>query len=127
MKPNYHLIPPRVLEEVAKVFTHGAAKHDEFGWLKAPESQSHMYSCAQRHQQEWRVGKKADDEFGTHPLAHAITRLMMLMAYDLNETEWKDGPRPVGDKTASEVNQEREVSDYIQKEVEKWKEAARRN
>lgn len=105
MKPNYHLIPPRVLEEVAKVFTYGAAKHDEFGWLKFPESQSHMYSCAQRHQAEWRMGKKEDDEFKTHPLAHAITRLMMLMAYDINETEWTDGPkRPqgLGERTATE-------------------------
>jgi hypothetical protein len=108
-KPNYSYIPPRALEEVAKVFTDGARKHSPFGWVESPETPTHMHGAAQRHISEWRMGRATDLESGHHPLAHAITRLLMLLAYDLKETEWKDGPRPLGNETASEVQARKEA------------------
>lgn len=108
-KPNYSYIPPRALEEVARVFTDGAKKHSPFGWVEHPETQTHMHGAAQRHISEWRMGRHSDLESGCHPLAHAITRLLMLLAYDLNETEWKDGPRPLGNEATPEVQTRKEA------------------
>lgn len=80
-KPDYSLIPPWALEEIAKVFTFGAIKHSPNDWYKGCDWS--VYDAAiMRHLQAFRKGEIKDEESGRHPLSHMIVDAIILMVYD---------------------------------------------
>lgn len=92
-KPNYSLVPPKALESIVKVFTHGATKHGDFTYTRDGESLGSQITKAMRHIQEWRMGVSVDAETGESPLAHAAARLIIALSIITKEDTWSDGPQ----------------------------------
>ncbi|HIP58739.1 MAG TPA: hypothetical protein EYH00_05495 [Archaeoglobus profundus] len=79
-KLRYDLIPPKALEELAKVITYGAKKYKPNSWRNV---EPYRYEAALfRHIQEWRKGNKIDKESGLPHLAHALANLVFLIELD---------------------------------------------
>ena len=76
-RPRYDLIPVEVLEGVARVFGHGAAKYEDNDWQRGINTSNH-YRAVMGHMADWRMGKETDAESGYHHLDHALARLIML-------------------------------------------------
>lgn len=93
MKPNYSLIPPTPLLNIANVLTHGAKKHGDFTYAQGGENLGSQITKALRHIQEWRMGRVVDDESGESPLAHAAARLIIALSIIAKEDTWSDGPQ----------------------------------
>ena len=83
-KPEYGLLPPFALEEVAKVLTFGAQKYDRENWKKVDELERRYFDAAQRHLWAIKRGEDHDPESGLHHLAHAATCLLFLLESELN-------------------------------------------
>lgn len=83
-KPEYGLLPPFALEEVAKVLTFGAQKYDRENWKKVDELERRYFDAAQRHLWAIKRGEDRDPESGLHHLAHAATCLLFLLESELN-------------------------------------------
>ena len=84
-KIQYDLIPPNVLQEIAIIFSIGSNKYEENNWKKCNDL-SRYISAAYRHIEQYRLGIDYDDETGKPHLAHAITNLMFLLWFQLNDT-----------------------------------------
>lgn len=82
-KPEYGLIPPNALEELATVLTIGAKKYARENWRYVPESKRRYYDAAQRHMWAWKRGEQMDPETGKHHLAHAACCLFFLYEHDI--------------------------------------------
>ena len=76
-KVRFDLIPPKELEEVAKVFTFGAKKYSDYNWqgLKV----SRLVASLLRHVYAWVQGKSIDPETGLSHLSHAVCNCLMIM------------------------------------------------
>jgi hypothetical protein len=85
-KPEYGLIPPYALEEVAKVLTFGAQKYDRDNWKKLDNLERRYFDAAQRHMWAIKRGEKNDPESSLHHAAHAIACMMFLLEYNINPT-----------------------------------------
>jgi hypothetical protein len=83
-KPEYGLLPPFALEEVAKVLTFGAAKYDRENWRKLDDIERRYFDAAQRHVWAIKRGETHDPESNLHHLAHSITCLLFLLELELN-------------------------------------------
>ncbi len=81
-KPAWHLLPADALEQVVIVLTAGAQKHGAGNWEQGM-SWSHHFSACMRHMWKWWRGEDKDDETGSSNLAHAICRILFLLAYVL--------------------------------------------
>lgn len=77
MKPKINLIPPSAILEVAQVMTDNEEKHGKENWKNV--SWSDHYAAAQRHLLAFWNGADVDPDGGLRHLAHACTRIMMLM------------------------------------------------
>jgi Domain of unknown function (DUF5664) len=67
-KPRYELIPPEALEELAWLYTDGAAKYAPHDWEKGwPWCRS--FGAMMRHAWEWLRGEDRDPENGRHHMA----------------------------------------------------------
>jgi len=82
-KAEYGLIPPATLDEVAHVFTYGAAKYSPDNWHKCDDNMRY-FNAAMRHIMAWRRGEYFDEESGFNHLAHAIASLMMLRGLEID-------------------------------------------
>ena len=82
-KPEYGLLPPHALEEVAKVLTFGATKYDRDNWRKIDDLDRRYFDAAQRHMWATKQGDSEDPESELHHLAHAITCLLFLLETEL--------------------------------------------
>lgn len=78
-KPDYSLIPPNALNDLAKVLTYGAAKYDRENWRKLDDLQNRYFAAAQRHMWAVRSGEPFDPETGIHHMAHAVASLMFIL------------------------------------------------
>lgn len=79
-KPRIELVPAILIEEVAKIFSFGAQKYNDWNWTKGfPWLQP--YASAMRHLLAWHRGEDLDSESGLPHLAHAIVNLAMLLHY----------------------------------------------
>jgi hypothetical protein len=79
-KPRFSLIPPKVIREVAAVFTYGAAKYGDHNWRDGMKWNRQM-DGALRHINAFSDGEDKDPESGYSHIAHAIACLMMLGDY----------------------------------------------
>ena len=81
-KLRYNQLPPRSLEELAKVFHFGAEKYGDGTYLNVPNLHDRYMSAAFRHLQAYRMGEGLDKESGLHHLAHAAACMMIMIEAD---------------------------------------------
>jgi len=86
-KPKMHLLPPKAINEVAKVLTFGARKYDEENWRKLEDLQSRYSSGALRHIFAHLDSEDLDPESGLSHLAHAICCLLFKLEIELENAE----------------------------------------
>lgn len=79
-KIRYDLIPEYGLEEVAKIYAHGAQKYEDYNW-KQGTKWSRIYAAMLRHLQAYKKGEILDSESKCHHLSSVIWCAMTLMEY----------------------------------------------
>jgi hypothetical protein len=95
-KPKMHLLPPKAINEVAKVLTFGAQKYDEENWRKLEDLQSRYSSGALRHIFAHLDSEDLDPESGLSHLAHAICCLLFKLEIELENAKIEEEkPREV--------------------------------
>ena len=91
-KPQWNLFPMHLMEEVVRVWEHGATKYAAWNWTKGM-SWSIPYACIMRHLIAWMWrGEENDPESGCSHLAHVVCNVMMLMHYAKFYPEGDDRP-----------------------------------
>lgn len=85
---RYDLIPREALEEVAKVYGHGAKKYAPNNW-KLGYEYSKSAAALDRHWAQWLIGYE-DDEEGFKHLAAVIFHACTLIYRDKLQREWDD-------------------------------------
>lgn len=88
-KLRYDLIPPSLLEDVARVLTFGAKKYKPNNW-KNVDDPTRYISALYRHLELWRAGEMIDRESGLTHLAHAATNIAFLIELNHQPDEWVD-------------------------------------
>ena len=81
-KPRWDLLPFDALGKVAQVVTFGAVKYKPRDWERGRPWGDYL-SAAQRHQAAFMNGEDDDEESHLPHLAHAITCLLFVLAYQL--------------------------------------------
>lgn len=84
-KPQFALIPPAALHDLARVYTFGAGKYAPHGW-RVGLDWSCVYSALQRHLNAFWRGEELDAESGLPHLAHAAWGCLTLMEYSRTQT-----------------------------------------
>jgi len=90
-KLRYDLLPPELLEEVAKILTHGAKKYSPRNWEKG-FTWGRPYGALQRHLWAWWNGEDRDLETGESHLSHAACCIAFLLAFEKRGTGTDDRP-----------------------------------
>lgn len=95
-KPRYDLIPPVVLEQLAAVLGHGAAKYGDNNWQNVMPFNDRYYAATMRHLQADRAGELYDEESGLPHLTHALANVAFLLWRQLSvdPTSRAVGPGP---------------------------------
>lgn len=86
-KPQFGLLPPYALEEIAKVLTVGAEKYEPNNWKRVPDGPRRYFDAAQRHLWAYQKGEELDPETGLSHLAHAMCCLMFIEDLRQNPTK----------------------------------------
>jgi hypothetical protein len=81
-KLRYDLIPPEALEELARVYTIGAAKYADNGWLNEPMRWGRIYRAMIGHALKWWAGETYDQTDGQHHLSSVAWCAFSLMVYE---------------------------------------------
>jgi len=85
-KTRMDLLPPKALEGIAKIFTFGAKKYDDYNYKNGDGLDwSRPYAALMRHLNAWNDGEDLDPETGQSHLYHAGCCIMMLI--DLVDSE----------------------------------------
>lgn len=80
-KNRHDLIPPWVIDEIAKVYTYGCIKYDDENWRKGLVWKKNVIGPLERHLNKWLRGEDVDDESNCHHLAMVIWQCITLMLY----------------------------------------------
>lgn len=93
VKPRMTLLPTKPLVEVAAVLTDSAEreKYELHGW-RAGRPWSGEVDAALRHIGQWVEREGPDEQTGRSHLAHAVSRLLMVLHYELTGTGDDDRP-----------------------------------
>ena len=78
-KDRWELVPFDALRQIVGVFTAGAKKYNDFGWMTVENGVDVYFSAAMRHLTKWRTGEHMDPDGFSH-LAHAATNLIIAMS-----------------------------------------------
>lgn len=114
-KPEYGLIPPVALLEIAKILTFGAQKYSANNWQKV-KPKIRYFNAAMRHAWSWMMGERYDPESGMHHLAHAAISLMFLMEHDIIYSANEDN---YGNPLTDNLNFSGKVNFYVTPETPK--------
>lgn len=79
-KARYDLIPPDALDELARVFTTGAAKYGDRNW-EGGLVFGRVFAALMRHAWAFWRGEDRDHEDGQHHLASVAWCALVLIAY----------------------------------------------
>lgn len=90
-KLRYDLIPPKALAELARVFTIGAKKYDDWNWSLGI-NWSQIYAALMRHIEAWRQGEQFDPLDGQKHLASVAWAAMILSEYEDFRKDLDDRP-----------------------------------
>jgi hypothetical protein len=77
-KVQWSLLPWELLTPIARVFSFGARKHSPNGWKYETDPIDLYFDAFCRHMDAWRRGETVDPDTGEHPLAHALTDLLII-------------------------------------------------
>ena len=91
-KPRFGLLHPKALNEIARVFTHGAVKYNSWNWM-AGTSWERYYSALQRHLNAYWDREDYDRGSGLLHLAHSGCCIMILLVYQLLKIGKDDRPK----------------------------------
>ena len=80
-KPRVDLVPPILIEEVAKVLDFGAQKYAVHQWREGTDW-TRMYAACQRHLLKWVDGETIDPDSGLNHLTHAACNIAFLLEYE---------------------------------------------
>lgn len=79
-KIRMELLPVNAMSQIAKVFTFGAKKYDDFNYMKnGGLKTSRVYGALLRHVFAWFGGETREPETGESHLAHAGCCIMILL------------------------------------------------
>lgn len=78
-KPRMDLLPPRAVEQVARVLGYGAVKYGDSNWERVEGWRGRYVAAALRHTFAYMRGEDHDAESGLPHLAHAITSLLFVL------------------------------------------------
>ena len=112
-KPMMHLLPPKAINEVAKVLTFGAQKYDEENWRKLDNLQSRYTSGALRHIFAHIDSETLDTESGLSHLAHAICCLLFKLEIELEDAKSKEEEPRESDVTEHQACDQSTESDLL--------------
>lgn len=101
-KLRFDLLPPDALEEVARVYTLGAAKYSDRNW-ETGMRWGRVFAATMRHLWAWARGETYDRETGLHHAAHAAFGCLSLIAYQ---------NRDVGTDDRANINNEETEKEY---------------
>lgn len=93
-KPEYGLIPPLFLDDVAKVLTFGAHKYERDNWRYVDDAERRYFDALQRHIWAHKRGETIDPESGFSHLAHAACCLMFLGELNILKNDAKSACKP---------------------------------
>ena len=91
-KLRYELLPPELLEEVARVLTFGAKKYADRNW-ELGMKWSRPFGALMRHMWAWWRGEEKDPETGYSHLAHAACCIAFLVSYEARNVGTDDRPK----------------------------------
>ncbi|HUD82602.1 MAG TPA: dATP/dGTP diphosphohydrolase domain-containing protein [Candidatus Saccharimonadales bacterium] len=83
------MLPPRALNEVGRVLTHGAAKYGPHNW-RGGLAYSRIIGATLRHILAYMMGEDMDPETDLPHIAHAACNLLFLIEYTLTNTGQDD-------------------------------------
>jgi len=83
MKSRWELLPLDAVEKSVEVLTFCEVKHPNGNWQK--KSIDYHYSAMMRHISAWRRGVTVDGETKLLHLAHALTRLIFMVALTIRK------------------------------------------
>lgn len=92
-KLRYDLIPAEPLEELARVYTIGAAKYEPRGW-ETGMAYGRIFAALMRHAWKWWRGERFDATDGQHHMASVAWAALALMEYERTHPEHDDRPQP---------------------------------
>ena len=92
-KPRMYLLPPKAIQEVAKVLTFGAQKYDEDNWKKLDNLQNRYTGASLRHIFAIMEGEELDPETECYHEAHAICCLLFKLEAKLEARSKEEGLR----------------------------------
>lgn len=78
-KTKWSYLPYAELEQIVKVFEHGAEKYGRNNW-KQGFAYSRLWNATMRHLVAFKCGENLDSS-GHHHLAHAAASILMLLAH----------------------------------------------
>src|SRR3990167_2009092 len=91
-KPRYDLIPAEPIHELAKLYTVGAQKYDDWNWAKGL-NYSRLYSAIQRHLYAWwQEDEKVDPKMQVNHLISVIWNTIALYEMAKAHPEMDDRP-----------------------------------
>ena len=91
---RFDLLPFDALEEVARVYGHGAKKYADDNWLRGYAWRLSAGALL-RHVARWMVGEDRDPETGCHHLAHAAWHCLTLMTFEMRSLGTDDRAAPL--------------------------------
>lgn len=108
-KTDWSLLPLRCMEEVMKVYTWGANRHDrEKNQWRYGTKWSRYWNASMRHLIAFWRGEDIDPESGLHHLAHAVCSIMML--FEMTELKQHDDRENwMGEKIQPVIPRYREI------------------
>lgn len=80
-KLRMDLVPPLPLEKLAEVYTIGANKYSDNGWLKNPIPQNRVLAAMKRHLAAWEKGEDRDPVDGQLHMAAIAWGCFTIMHY----------------------------------------------
>lgn len=90
MKLRWDLLPFESVEEIVKIYTHGAEKYGDNQWQGVEPDR--YVSALMRHLVAWRKGEKIDPDSKLPHLAHVGWNVLALIWFELQEQEEKNEP-----------------------------------
>ena len=88
-KLRFDLIPPRALEELARVYSIGAAKYEDRNWEKGIKW-GRVFAAMMRHGWAWWRGETHDPVDGQHHLSSVAWCAFALMEFERIHPEMDD-------------------------------------
>lgn len=81
-KIRWDFLPPLPLEQLAQLYTLGAAKYGDHNWTRGFDY-ARMYAAMMRHLQAWWMGEDYDQEDGQHHLTAVAWYCFGVIHYEM--------------------------------------------